>query len=85
MVDPLLKDFDELLDHPLASMFPDAVEGPAETIRLEFKAIKAASQMVEVNAENALPSQDLKAIKKTADDAKKKITVLKTMMNSLQR
>ena len=83
LVDPHLKDFADLLDHALAQQFPEAVKLPAHQLRATFAAVKSACQLVEVNASNPLPDTGLAALKAMANDAKKKTTVLKTMLRTL--
>ena len=84
LVDLHLKDFAELLDHPLAAQFLDAMKRPAQELRETFAAVKSACQMIEVNSSHPLPAIGYTALKIMSGDAKKKTTVLKTMLRSVQ-
>ncbi len=84
LVDLHLEDFAELLDHALAAQFPDAVKRPAQELRETFAAVKSACQIIGVNSSHPLPATGYTALKTMSGDAKKKITVLKTMLRPLQ-
>ncbi len=91
MLDYLLVDhfiitsnFAELLDHALAAQFPDAVKRPAQELRETSAAVKSACQMIEVNSSHPLPAIGYTALKTMSGDAKKKFTVSKTMLRSVQ-